>query len=152
MISFRPMQENEFSRYTDYFVSDYAHEISENYGLSLSDSLKQAQETIETSFPQGPLTESETLLCIIKSGEIIGYIWYRPDQNNQSVYIYDFHILPEQQGHGYGKQALKTLEENLSQQGFKHIKLRVAADNTRAQHVYEASGFRVTGINMNKTI
>ncbi|MFT9017497.1 GNAT family N-acetyltransferase [Acetobacter malorum] len=152
MISFRPMQENEFSRYTDYFVSDYAHEISENYGLSLSDSLKQAQETVETSFPQGPLTESETLLCIIKSGEIIGYIWYRPDQNNKSVYIYDFHILPDQQGQGYGKQALKTLEENLSQQGFKHIKLRVAADNTRAQHVYEASGFRVTGINMNKTI
>lgn len=152
MISFRPMQENEFSLYTEYFISDYAREISENYGLPLADSLEQAKKTIETSFHQGTQTEGEALLSIVKARKIIGYIWYRPDPTGRSVYIYDFHILPDQQGQGYGKQALKTLEDNLSQQGFKHIKLRVAADNIRAQHVYEANGFRVTGINMIKTI
>lgn len=152
MISFRPMQENEFSLYTEYFIADYAHEISENYGLPLADSLEQAKKTIETSFPQGAQTDGEALLCIVKARKIIGYIWYRPDPTRTSVYIYDFHILPDQQGQGYGKQALKTLEDNLSQQGFKQIKLRVAADNKRAQHVYETNGFRVTGLNMNKTI
>lgn len=40
MISFRPMQENEFSLYTEYFIADYAREISENYGLPLSASLE----------------------------------------------------------------------------------------------------------------
>jgi len=28
----------------------------------------------------------------------------------------------------------------------------VAGDNARAQHIYEASGFGVTGINMSKSI
>jgi RimJ/RimL family protein N-acetyltransferase len=32
------------------------------------------------------------------------------------------------------------------------IKLRVAGDNERARHLYEVSGFQVTGINMSKPL
>jgi len=36
--------------------------------------------------------------------------------------------------------------------GFTRIKLRVAEDNKRAKHVYDVSGFRVTGVNLSKAI
>ena len=47
---------------------------------------------------------------------------------------------------------MALLESDLRAGGFTQIKLRVAGDNDRARHVYEVSGFRVTGINMSKTI
>ena len=34
MILLRPMQEDEYSAYLEYFIPDYAKEIESNYGLS----------------------------------------------------------------------------------------------------------------------
>jgi len=45
-----------------------------------------------------------------------------------------------------------AFEENLQDKGFKEIRLRVAGDNARALHIYESSGYEVTGINMSKAI
>lgn len=47
---------------------------------------------------------------------------------------------------------LRMLETTLQQEGFTQINLRVAGDNEQARHVYAASGFRVTGVNMNKRL
>ncbi|WP_162980874.1 GNAT family N-acetyltransferase, partial [Pseudomonas aeruginosa] len=55
-------------------------------------------------------------------------------------------------GKGLAKQALESLERELKLRGFQQIKLRVAGDNERAKHVYEGSGFCVTGINMSKPL
>ncbi|HGG64167.1 MAG TPA: GNAT family N-acetyltransferase, partial [Rhodobacteraceae bacterium] len=63
-----------------------------------------------------------------------------------------FHILPPFQGKGLGKAALKALEALLLKQGITQIGLRVAADNSRAQGLYRAVGFRVTGVNMIRRI
>ena len=45
-----------------------------------------------------------------------------------------------------------ALEEQLSQAGVDHIKLRVAFDNKRAYHLYEKLGFNITGYNMVKNL
>ena len=101
-------------------------------------------------------TPGQELLCIIDgtSGDdsIIGYLWYRPDVAARSIYISDFHIFAAHQGKGYGKEALAILELELAKTGFTQIKLRVAENNKRAKHVYDVSGFRVTGVNMSKAI
>ena len=68
------------------------------------------------------------------------------------AFISDFHIFPAYQGRGLGKQALEVFENELKCKGFQQIKLRVADDNKRARHVYEVTGFRVTGINMSKPL
>ena len=47
---------------------------------------------------------------------------------------------------------MEAFESHLKGKGFEQIKLRVAADNARARHVYEVTGFRVTGVNMSKAI
>ena len=54
--------------------------------------------------------------------------------------------------HRHRERALVLLEDELGRQGIRQMKLRVAGDNLRAKHVYDVSGFRVTGFNMSKII
>ncbi|WP_115419384.1 GNAT family N-acetyltransferase [Ensifer sp. M14] len=154
MISFRPMLESEYAGYLAYFVPDYAAEIAANYGLPDADALAQATSEIAEDLPQGVDTPGNVLLCLIESANAahVGYLWYRPDARGRSAFISDFHILPEHQGKGLGKLAMAALEIELSAKGFEQVKLRVAENNRRARHVYEATGFRVTGTNMSKTL
>ena len=153
MIALRPMKSTEFAAYLAYFIPDYAAEIAANYGLSEAEAFARASREIADDLPEGPQTPGEVLLWIVNEAEDhVGYLWYRPDPAECSAFISDFHILAAHQGRGYGRQALDALETRLVENGISEIRLRVAADNERAQHVYKTSGFRTTGINMSKRI
>jgi len=156
MISLRPMRENEFLAYLDYLIPDYASEIASNYRLSDNESLEQAKREIASDLPDGVNTIGHVLLCLVHPTEnpekVIGYLWYKQDPTMRVAFISDFHIFPSYQSQGLGKQALEVLENELKRKGFQQIKLRVADDNERARHVYEVTGFRVTGINMSKPL
>ncbi|CAN7498353.1 GNAT family N-acetyltransferase [Rhizobium rhizogenes] len=156
MISFRSMRDGEYSDYLEYFIPDYAAEISANYGLSSLEALAQARREVADDLPLGVDTPDEVMRCVInqtsETESVVGYLWYRPDLANRSVFIKDFYIFAAHQGKGFGKQALKALEAELARTGFEQIKLRVAEDNKRAKHVYDITGFRVTGVNMSKII
>jgi ribosomal protein S18 acetylase RimI-like enzyme len=150
------MRDDEYSAYLEYFIPDYAVEIASNYRISEDAAQAQAKREVEGDLPDGVNTSGHVLLCLVDqsdaSEKLIGYLWYKPDATMRSAFIYDFQILAAYQGKGLGKQALNVLESELKAKGFEQIKLRVAEDNNRARHVYEATGFRVTGINMSKTI
>ncbi|MER9307104.1 GNAT family N-acetyltransferase [Mesorhizobium sp. M0293] len=156
MISLRPMRDSEFLAYLDYFIPDYASEIASNYRLSDNESLAQAKQEIASDLPDGVDTIGHVLLCVIDPTgtpeKLIGYLWYKQDPTMRAAFISDFHIFPAYQGQGLGKQALEVLENDLKRKGFQQIKLRVAGDNKRARHVYEVTGFQVTGINMSKPL
>lgn len=156
MISFRSMTEEEFPAYLDYFIPDYADEIAANYGLSSDDALLRANKEISDTLNEGVNTQGQALLCLVErssqNDRHVGYLWYKPDTIMRTVFIYDFHIFNAFQGQGHAKQALRDFEAYLREKGFKEIRLRVAGDNARARHVYETSGFGVTGINMSKVI
>ncbi|CAN7492060.1 GNAT family N-acetyltransferase [Pararhizobium sp. LjRoot235] len=153
MIALRPMKATEFAAYLAYFIRDYAAEIAANYGLSETEGFARASREIADHLPDGPQTPGEVLLCIVnEADDHVGYLWYRPAPGERSAFISDFHILAAHQGRGYGRQALNALETHLAESGIAEIRLRVAADNERAQHVYKTSGFQTTGINMSKRI
>lgn len=148
------MLESEYAGYLAYFIPDYAAEIAANFGIPVADALTRATSEIADDLPQGIDTPGNVLLCLIESagGQHVGYLWYRPDAKGRSAFISDFHILPCHQGKGLGKLAMAALEAELAARGFEQIKLRVAENNGRARHVYETTGFRVTGTNMSKTL
>lgn len=156
MILLRPMREDEYPAYLEYFIPDYAQEIASNYPLSGQDPTAKAEQEIAMQLPNGVNTPGQVLLCLIdpvdSAGRHVGYLWYKPDFVQRSVFIYDFYIFNAYQGQGLAKKALRAFELDLQEQGFEQIKLRVAADNVRARHVYETTGFGVTGINMSKAI
>ncbi|WFR94761.1 GNAT family N-acetyltransferase [Rhizobium tumorigenes] len=155
MITFRPMLPEEFPAYLDYFIADYADEIAENYAMSSAAARIRAEREVAAELPAGPRTAGQELLCIFSEqnpAQPIGYLWYRSDSDRHSAFVCDFCILPEYRGQGRGHSSLAALEAMMRQQGYTEIKLRVAADNARAQHLYAVGGFRVTGVNMSKRI
>lgn len=156
MIQLRPMRESEYTAYLDYFIPDYAAEISANYGLSEGAALEQAKREVADDLPDGVNTVGQTLQCLVEASASsethVGYLWYKADTAKRSAFIFDFHILPAFQGKGFAKKALEALEDELKAADIRQIKLRVAGNNGRARHVYEAFGFGVTGINMSKAI
>lgn len=152
MIELRPMPEEAYPAYLDYFIPDYADEIAANYRLSHSDAVAQAQQEIAELLPEGVKTPGQVLLCLMHADQHVGYLWYKPDAARRTAFIYDFHILNACQGQGLGKQALRAFEQDLREKGVEQIKLRVAGDNARARHIYETSGFGITGVNMSKTL
>jgi ribosomal protein S18 acetylase RimI-like enzyme len=150
------MTQEDYLAYLEYFIPDYADEIGSNYGMSKSDSLARARHEISELLPEGVNTHGQILLSIVAklnlSERHVGYLWYKPDAEMRTVFIYDFYIFNSFQGEGLGKKSLRAFEESLQGKGFKEIRLRVAGDNARALHIYESSGFGVTGINMSKAI
>ena len=156
MITFRTPTSREFLAFVDYFIPDYAAEIVSNYRLSEVDAIEQARRELDASFPDGVKRAEQVLLCIVlndaEKENHIGYLWYKPDPQLHSAFINDFYLFPAFRGQGFGSEAMKQLELRLVEEGYKQVKLRVAADNTQARRVYENNGFNVTGINMNKVL
>lgn len=156
MIRLRPIRQNEFTAFLDYFIEDYAAEITANYRLSQQNALAQATRDAEQSFPQAEETPDQIVLCItlLQNGteQHIGYFWYKADTVLKSAYINDFCIFARFRSKGYGSAAMKALEEKLTNEGFIQLKLRVAEGNQHARQLYTANGFCVTGINMNKLL
>jgi ribosomal protein S18 acetylase RimI-like enzyme len=150
------MRASEYAAYLDYFIPDYAMEVAGTYGLAPEAALARVQREIAADLPDGIHTEGHRLLCLVEAAgdadTLVGYLWVKPDLANRSVFINDFEILPPYRGQGLGKQAMEVLAGAMRREGFAQIRLRVAADNARARHVYESAGFRVTGINMSKAL
>lgn len=51
-------------------------------------------------------------------------------------------VLPEYEGHGYGRAMLEQMHERTREQGAERILLEVRVDNPRAQRLYERNGYR----------
>ncbi|MEP7454575.1 GNAT family N-acetyltransferase [Phyllobacterium sp. SB3] len=156
MLVLRAMRADEYPDFLDYFIPDYAIEIAVNYNLEAAAAKNRAISEIEQDLPQGVNTVGHSLTCIIDFQigveHLLGYLWYRTNVEKSELFIYDFYVFPREQGKGYGKEAMRLLEEEAAKSGVQQIKLRVAANNPRAKKLYDNCGFHVTGINMSKHI
>ena len=152
MITLRPMLAHEFPAFEVYFIPEYAAEIIANYGTPADQALAQATHDLAQDLPQGADTPGESLMCIILADQVIGYLFYSVNQNTQSAFIGDFHVLLPHQSQGHGTAALACLQDQLKQQGISQIRLRVAAKNHAAHRLYTKLGFFPTGINMAKNL
>lgn len=152
VIALRPMREEEYPAFCDYFIADYSQEIAENYGHSLELAQTLARKDLLRSFPDGYKTNVHKLLCIEAESRVVGYLWHCPNEAEHSTFIYDFYVDESCRGKGYGTEALKLLEGQLVKGGIVQIKLRVAYHNKRALALYQETGFMVTGYNMSKNL
>lgn len=86
MIVLRPMRDTEYPAYLDYFIPDYAAEISANYALSPAAALAQAQREIAADLPDGVNTRGQVLCCLFDDSDgaekRVGYLWYKPDEES----------------------------------------------------------------------
>ncbi|MFS2225551.1 N-acetyltransferase family protein [Pantoea sp. B65] len=146
----RVMQPADFARWQALFIEEYAEDLRTNSGYSDEVARQRAQKSLDDYLPQGLDSARQVLLCIEAQQQVVGYFWYQHDE--QSVWILDFLVLASFRSAGYGRQALQDLEQRLLGQGVQEIRLRVAANNSRAKALYEACQFQVTGYNMSRIL
>ncbi|CNE63449.1 GNAT family N-acetyltransferase [Yersinia nurmii] len=152
MVLLRELASEELDAYRNFFIGEYAEDLSANCGYSQDKARHQAQLSFVQSLPDGINTVGNKIYRIENNYRLVGYLWYGLNDGGTSVYIKDFCILSEFQQQGFGKASLQALEAELITQGIFEIKLRVAADNPRAKKLYEQFEFTVTGFNMAKTL
>ena len=71
---------------------------------------------------------------------------------DHKAFIFDFVIDEEFRGKGFGKQALRAMDEKLKSMKVESVGLHVFGDNITAQELYKKVGFQITGIHMKKDL
>ena len=79
-------------------------------------------------------------------GEIDGCVIGKIDVNvsEEASFIFGFAVLPQYQGHGYGRQILTHMVQQILSAGQQNVCLEVGTENKQALLLYQSCGFTVT--------
>ncbi|ATP40882.1 GNAT family N-acetyltransferase [Solibacillus sp. R5-41] len=154
MITLQPMNQEEFKQYISYAIEDYAKDKIASGNWSKDEAIDLSRESFERLLPKDEKTENNHLLSIFHNDILIGMIWIsqKATTNPSEGFIYDFVIIEQYQGQGYGKKAMKEAEIIAKELGMNKIGLNVFGHNKIARGLYEKMGYEITNITMAKTI
>ena len=68
------------------------------------------------------------------------------------LYIYEIAIEPEHQGRGYGRAAMRLVEDEAARRGIARIELNVFGGNDVARGLYRTLGYVETSVQMAKDL
>ena len=112
-------------------------EHQESFVSSTAYSLAQAYAYRETAFP----------FAVYADNAIVGFIMMGYYEAKNQYTLWKFLIDKNQQGKGYGREALEKGIKYLKDRfGTKEIYTGVALGNERAKHLYRSIGFKETGL------
>jgi ribosomal protein S18 acetylase RimI-like enzyme len=89
------------------------------------------------------LASGTQIIELLPSGRPVGVL--RIENEGGAASIYGFAVLPEEQGHGYGRAALSAVTRSLHRQGVGSVSLEVLSTNDSALHLYRTCGFDAVG-------
>ena len=145
------MNSSEFEQYLSHAIRGYADEHVKAGNWNEQEALSKATKEYERLLPDGEKTANNTLFTIRDEDKEVGMIWLAQRANDKG-FIYDIKIREENQGRGYGKQAMIEIEKVARKLGLKSIKLHVFGHNRVARGLYEKLGYLETDIVMEKKI
>jgi len=102
--------------------------------------------------PEGVKSKGNFIYSIFHDQQRVGMIWLAHPYKEDEGYIYDFNILDNYQGHGYGKEAMKEIEKIAKKLGMTKIELHVFGQNQVARNLYEKMGYEITNVIMAKSM
>ncbi|WP_432806714.1 GNAT family N-acetyltransferase [Mesobacillus maritimus] len=151
MVKLDKMNSSEFEQYLSHAIRGYADEHVKAGNWNEQEALSKATKEYERLLPDGEKTANNTLFTIRDEDKEVGMIWLAQRANDKG-FIYDINIREENQGRGYGKQAMIEIEKVARKLGLKSIKLHVFGHNRVARGLYEKLGYLETDIVMEKKI
>ncbi|WEG13235.1 GNAT family N-acetyltransferase [Pullulanibacillus sp. KACC 23026] len=151
MIRLDEMNASEFNTYLNYAIRNYADEHVKAGNWNAHESMSKAAKEFEQLLPEGEKTAKHKFFVIRVGDQEVGMIWLA-ERSNQKGFIYDINIWEGYQGLGYGKQAMKEIEEVARKLGLESIGLHVFGHNQIARRLYDKLGYIETDILMEKKI
>ncbi|MBY6038324.1 GNAT family N-acetyltransferase [Fictibacillus nanhaiensis] len=153
MINLVRMKEEQYKRFFEETVREYAEENVKEGRWTPSESIERAIKETNELLPKGIQTNGH-FLCSLHHEVVgaIGTVWYAVKENKgeKSAFIYSIQIYEEFQGKGYGEQALIAFETDLASMNVSSIGLHVFGHNKRAYQLYTKMGYIPTSIKMKK--
>ena len=155
-VAFRPMSADEFSRYIERSIPEYADAHLKAGHSMPEDALKKAQDQYGELLPQGLATPGNQFFTIADANNRanLGMCWFevKQKQGKTKAFIYDFYLEHAFRGQGLGSQVMEELEKRVRKLGATAIELYVFGDNVNARSLYERCGFRYTDMRMSKEL
>ncbi len=151
MVTLKLMSSDEFQNYMTMAIDNYANDKVLSGNWNKEESMNRAREEYSKLLPKDEKTESNFLYTVLHDNQTIGMIWLA-QKSIEEGFIYDINIFDEYQGHGYGKETMKKIEEIAKNLGMKKIGLHVFGHNQVARGLYEKLGYQTTNVMMVKQI
>lgn len=143
MIILNKMTQNEFDKFTEWSLKNYANELLES-GMEIKlTPYEEAKSQFEKLLPNG-LKSKDNFLFVAQNEfyEDVGVIWYQINpRNNEFGFICEFFIYEQHRRKGYGIQVLSAIENDARTHGIKIMVLSVFKYNTPACELYYKSGY-----------
>jgi ribosomal protein S18 acetylase RimI-like enzyme len=161
MIELVPMTEDEFQTYLDYAARAYGETMVRSGDWQAAQAPELAQKTLRDLLPSGLSTPGQHLLAVHDpslpapaDAEPIGFLWIGITDRGDGpcAYIYDFVILEPFRRRGYGKAALRAVEDWVRSGGAHMITAHVTSENTIARALYDDIGYTVDQATLTKLV
>ncbi len=145
------MNSEEFQQYLNFAIKHFADEQMKSGNWEPQEAVTKAAQEFEKLLPNGLNTEDNHLFTIRVGSQEVGMIWLAQVAHDKG-FIYGFNIWEENQGRGYGKQAMQEIELLAKKMGLRSIGLHVFAHNKTARSLYDKFGYIEKNIKMEKSL
>lgn len=105
------------------------------------------------------LTEQDSIVLVAeRDGEVLGYVYAAiepaswKDLRDRAGYVHDVFVTEDHRGHGVAETLIAASIDWLRVRGMPRVLLGTAAQNPRAQRLFQRLGFRATMIEMTKEL
>ncbi|MBO4832162.1 MAG: GNAT family N-acetyltransferase [Oscillospiraceae bacterium] len=145
MVRLRKMTGEEFQRFKEYSIADYAKDLIRGKGLDREQALSESEKDFEGSLPEGTETEGQFLMTI-EDGQRrtgVGWIWffYETEDGIRQVWLNDFLIHEDERRKGYATAAISEMERIAKNDGCARSALLVWDHNPAGYDLYRKCGY-----------
>lgn len=151
MVSLRLMDENDYQRFLDYAIANYAEEKIKAGNYAVEDAIQLSAREYQQLLPEGVDTPDNYLLSIINEyNQKVGFVWLALQQTGvlRTLTVVNILVYEQFRRRGYATQALCQAEEKARELGIERVTLQVFGHNTLARSLYEKIGYCATNIYM----
>ena len=149
MVRLETIQQEDYDRFLEREVREYANDHVRNGNWPADGALERSKKEFEHYLPDGIHTKDQYVWSIVdEDNRKLGVLWVQV--KDQKAFIFEFVIDEAFRGKGYGKQALTAMDQELRSMDVESVALHVFGDNVSAQELYRKMGFEITGIHMRK--
>ena len=155
MTRLRPMTPDEFGLWRAQSIPTYAADKVRSGRWTEAESLAEAEKELSQLLPEGLQTPGHTFFTIAdEGGQSVGALWVaRAERPAGPIgFVYDLVIWPQHRQQGHARRAMRALEVEAAQLGFRGLALHVFGHNTPARALYDELGYEPTNINMFKPL